>query len=152
MKLSRAILMIFPESDRTTCTGWLIDRFLVNTGTMYFSSTFNLGCSWKLNLPIYYINIHSITQNTYPAAIVVSSQCKRNCILLIHIKKRTSLQLSLITDRNYYLKVWRIWALIHFLARLWFLMGFQFICTIFYLFQSSNITLMLIFFKESYSQ
>ena len=133
--------MIFPESDRITCTGWLHDRFLVNTGTMYFSSTFNLGCSWKLSLPIYYINIHSITQYKYPAAIVVSSQCKRNCILLIRIKKRTSLQLSLITDHNYNLKFWRIWALIHFLARLWFLMGFRFICTIFYLFQSSNIIL-----------
>ena len=79
--------MIFPESDRTNCTGWLTDRFLVNTGTMYFSSTFNLGCSWKLSLPIHYINIHSITQCKYTAAIVVSSQCKRNCILLIRIKK-----------------------------------------------------------------
>ena len=143
--------MKFPESDRTTWTGWLTDRFLVNTGTMYFSSTFNLGCSWKLNLPIYYINIHSITQNTYPAAIVVSSQCKRNCIFLIRIKKSTSLQLSLITDRNYYLKFWRIWALIQFLARVWFLMGFRFICTMCYLFQSSNIPLMLPFFKKSYS-
>ena len=58
---------------------------------MSVSFTFNLGCSWTLSIPIYSINIHSVTQCKIPVvAVVVSSQCKRwNCILLMHIKKQT---------------------------------------------------------------
>ena len=80
----KTIVMIFPESVKTTWTGQLSAGFLGNTWPKYVSFTFNLSYSGKLSVPIYSMNIHSVSQCKFPVA--VSSLCKRNCILLIYYK------------------------------------------------------------------
>ena len=80
----KTIVMIFPESVKTTWTGYLSAGFLGNTWPKYVSFTFNLSYSGKLSVPIYSMNIHSVSQCKFPVA--VSSLCKRNCILLIYYK------------------------------------------------------------------